>query len=220
MDTLNEIAIKHKTDKSSLAHNYANIYDFYFNKIRDEELNILEIGIQSGYSLKMWKEYFCNSKIVGLDISDCTNLSEQNIKIYVGDQSDDSLLTNISDTETTNGFDIIIDDGSHRNIDMENSFNSLFPKLKIGGYYIIEDLHTCYGGGIYDLPDCHNRKSDSTFISKLKELIDVINCSGKSGYADIRNDSEYDKLDLTWMERSIEFIHFYKSICIIKKTLK
>ena len=48
----------------------------------------------------------------------------------------------------------------------------------------------------------------------------MINCSGKSGYADIRNDSEYDKLDLTWMERSIEFIHFYKSICIIKKTLK
>ena len=194
-----------------MAHNYADIYDFYFNKIRDEKLNILEIGIQRGYSLKMWKEYFSNSKIVGLDISDCSHLSEPNIKIYIGNQSDDYLLKNISDSETIDGFDIIIDDGSHNNSDMENSFNSLFPKLKIGGYYIIEDLHTCYWGGVYGQP---------TFIPKLKELIDTINCSGKSGYADMKNDPGYDGLDLTWMERSIEFIHFYKSLCIIKKTLK
>ena len=68
LKSLNQIAIEQKTDKSSLVHNYCEKYELYFDKIRFENLKILEIGVQNGFSLKMWEKYFQNSLIYGIDI--------------------------------------------------------------------------------------------------------------------------------------------------------
>ena len=61
MDSLDSIMIKHGSDKSSEGHNYVRYYEKYFEEIRNENLKILEIGVQYGYSMKGWKEYFQNS---------------------------------------------------------------------------------------------------------------------------------------------------------------
>ena len=138
METLNEIGLKNNSDKSSNYHCYLDLYDKYFSKYRGENINFLEIGILFGDSLKIFDEYFINSNIVGIDIEDKSHMEKENIKIIKGDQSDRTLLNNFEDEY----FDIILDDGSHKMEHQQVSFGVLFKKLKSGGIYVIEDLHT------------------------------------------------------------------------------
>ncbi|MFA6524254.1 MAG: class I SAM-dependent methyltransferase [Candidatus Paceibacterota bacterium] len=214
MRTLDEIALSYNTDKSSMYHNYTKLYDLYFKQIQNEKLCILEIGIDKGYSLKTWKEYFPNSKIVGIDIIDLKQLEEDRIHILKGDQGDVKFLKEVNDTYGP--FDIIIDDGSHLNSDMKCSFEFLFPLLKEGGLYIVEDLHACYWGPGFNT-------KEQVFIDTLKKLIDDVNSSGKSGVANIERDPEdgwYNQKRLppmTWWEKNVEFLHLYRSIVFIKK---
>lgn len=215
MRTLNEIAITHNTDKSSLGHNYAQKYASYFSYLRDKNLKLFEIGIFNGSSIKTWKEYFPNGKIFGLDIKDASFLNDDRISRIVGSQYDKNVLEDVNSTHGP--FDIIIDDGSHRGEHMKFSFEILFPLLKPGGIYVVEDLHCCYWAEF-------NEKAENHFMNFLKDLMDAVNASGKCGYADITKlkiDEYYNNQntngELTYYERSIEFIHLYRSIVFIKK---
>ena len=66
MQSLTEIGKKYGTDK--VAHNYTDTYDIAFRELREKPLNILEIGVWKGQSLRTFKEYFPNSKIYAIDI--------------------------------------------------------------------------------------------------------------------------------------------------------
>lgn len=139
--TLDQIGLKYNTDKSSTYHNYLNLYDQYLNSIRYNENNVLEIGILNGDSLNMFTEYFEYSTIVAFDILDKRSLcgNVRNI-ILTGDQSNREFLNSFNDDQ----FDVILDDGSHRMEHQQISIGVLFSKLKSGGTYILEDLHTSY----------------------------------------------------------------------------
>lgn len=209
---LDEISIKHGTDKSSKAHGYAKKYEKYFNELKDEKLKILEIGVQNGYSLKMWKEYFNNSQIFGVDVVNCSHLNEDRIITLRGSQTDLRFLESIN---TQFGpFDIIIDDGSHVNNDMLKTLDFMLPLLKDGGLYIVEDLHCCYW------PEF---TKNTSFMDRIKELLDITNANGKCGLADINNiaddhvyqDKKYG--EMTSLEKTIEYIHLYRGIVFIKK---
>lgn len=211
--TLNEIALQYKTDKSSAAHNYTAKYDLHFSGIRNEKLKVLEIGIQNGFSLKTWKEYFQNSEIFGIDVVDCSHMDEARIKTIRGSQNDLVFLKNVNDLYGP--FDIIIDDGSHISSDMRISFDCLFPLLKPGGIYVVEDLHCCYW------PEFREPRYD--FMDRLKQLLDCVNSRGKCGLADItkiQEDRFYQSKKLgamDWWEKSIDSVHLYRSIVFIKK---
>jgi hypothetical protein len=211
---LDELAIKYQTDKSSKGHYYTRWYEKYFKEISNKELKILEIGVLNGSSIKMWEEYFQNSKIYGLDINDLKSYNTDRINILQGDQSDKSFLEQLS--KQHGPFDIVIDDGSHRSSDMRASFNALFPLVKNDGYYIIEDLCTNYF-------QFNEANSVNRFTTDLKSLVDSVNGNGKTCYGSklsaLRNgDDYYPKLGtFTYMEDAIEFIHFYRGICFIKK---
>ena len=64
---LKSIAEIYKSDK--IEHGYIQNYESYFEKIRDEKLKILEIGIADGISLLTWSDYFQNSIIIGIDMA-------------------------------------------------------------------------------------------------------------------------------------------------------
>ena len=84
MSTLNKIAQSYGTDKSSDIHNYCVKYEKYLPFNRYDYLNILEIGILNGKSLKTWKEYYYRSNIVGIDINpDCKQYEEERISIEI-----------------------------------------------------------------------------------------------------------------------------------------
>jgi len=134
---LHELGLKYKTDKAHY-HNFANIYDDKLKHLVSEKLNFLEVGIEHGFSLKMWAEYFENSNIFGADILDKSFLDNNKIKTFTINQENENELNLLP-----NNLDIIVDDGGHTMLQQQITFKVLFDnKLKTGGYFILEDLHT------------------------------------------------------------------------------
>jgi len=169
MKSLDSIAIETGTDKSSKGHSYCQYYDIIFDPIRFKEINLLEIGIDKGDSLKMWHQYFPHSEIHGIDIREGYEyLHEMGIKTHVVDQSSYGELIMFAE-QYRNYFDIIIDDGSHMSSDMINTFKTLFPYLKSGGYYVIEDLLCDYD---------HRWNKGESVIEFVKILVDSVNMDG------------------------------------------
>jgi hypothetical protein len=136
---LDEIGILEGTDKSSLLADYLRHYEREFNCFRDQPINVIEIGVQGGSSLRMWERYFTSATLIGIDIEpSCKNLQRERVFIEIGSQDDRELLDRIcADYPPT----IIIDDGSHRADHIAAAFNCMFPHLLPSGCYIIEDLH-------------------------------------------------------------------------------
>ncbi len=140
---LEELRIKYRPTKAE--HNYLPYYWMHFRDIRFEVRKVLEIGVQTDRSIRMWEEFFPNATIYGLDIDPaCERLAGGRCEIFIGDQSDPAFLKQVVD-RAGGYFDIIIDDGSHRVEHQLASFNYLFPKLSDHGIYAVEDTGGCVG---------------------------------------------------------------------------
>lgn len=180
----------HKDDK------YLDVYDLHFQPWRYRNPRFLEIGVQFGGSLKIWKEYFKNLKLVGVDnLPECKQYEGEDIEIFIGDQADEKFLDSLG------GFDIVVDDGGHTMHQQQISFQVLFPKLSSGGIYVIEDLHTSYWGQFQDI---ELRTTD--FIRGL--IDDINNEATRSARADVPpREAKYQ----------VHSIHIYESVVIIVK---
>lgn len=164
------------TDKWGV-HRYIPHYEHHFMPFKHEKMTVLEIGIggyarekQGGASLRMWKAFFPNAQIVGLDIQDKSFVDEDRVKTYRGSQTDVALLRRIVD-EAEN-LQIVIDDGSHRPEHIRATFEALLPLLPNGALYAIEDTQTSYWpqfGGSEDLDD------KSTSMNLVKDMLDGLN---------------------------------------------
>lgn len=145
MKTLNEIYNHHDYNfpeghgYKGTCHSYIDVYEKILAPYRNGS-TLLEIGVYHGLSIRMWKEYFIDSTIVGVDIQDYDSKIEQLRKegfdIILHDASKESFLDEIKNYE----FDIVIDDGSHWSNEQIATFKLLKPKMKKGGIYIIEDI--------------------------------------------------------------------------------
>jgi len=135
------------TDK--LQHGYAVHYQRHLKRRRWQRLAVIEIGV-GGYSkaepsgsLAIWRDFFPRSTILGVDIHPKIVTLGPRVLFAQADQASEvdwaralGLLTRPPD--------LIIDDGSHRGPDTWAAFRSLYPRLRPGGLYVIEDLHTSY----------------------------------------------------------------------------
>ena len=137
----------------------------------DKPVSLLEIGVQNGGSLQVWRKYLPpGSCIVGIDIDPaCGRLEfDENTHVYVADGTNQAALDQILGDRT---FDIIIDDGSHRSDHIISTYQALFHRVKGGGKFIIEDLHASYWseyrGGF---------RTQGTAMEFLKGLVDGLNC--------------------------------------------
>jgi demethylmacrocin O-methyltransferase len=150
MTTLSEIAKNYPTDKD-FTHNYYNrVYEQYFSPIKDDVKLVCEVGIgnpmpdynvKPGNSLKVWRDYFPNAEILGLDIVKFNDMDDLNrITLDWLDQSKKDLVIEYS--TKLNNYDVIIDDGSHNVYDQQITLAHFFKSLKSGGIYVLEDLHT------------------------------------------------------------------------------
>jgi len=164
---LKELASKYDTDKQ-ISGGYLDNYSKYFSPLKNNEVCLLELGVLKGGSLKLWKEYFKQGKIIGIDFKLQDNIDEERIKTYEGRQEDTDFLDKISNINAPEGYDIIIDDCSHYGNLTKASFWHLFNNhLKSGGIYVIED----WGTGYWDMwPDgkCYNENSFK--ITKLEKF--------------------------------------------------
>jgi hypothetical protein len=213
IESLTDLAVKYGTDKYG-THFYTQHYETHFRKLRRRKLNILEIGIggyahsdQGGSSLRMWRDYFPNSKIFGIDIYDKSFLDEERIKTFQGSQTDTDFLQKVCDE--IGKIDIIVDDGSHINQDVITSFKFLFPRLADHGIYVIEDTQTSYWRKSFgtEWGGSNDFKSDATTMGYLKSLTDGLN------YEEFTL-AEYEP---TYFDRHIVSMHFYHSLVFIYK---
>ena len=161
---LSELAKKYGSDKGSPidddislsgwhTHVYTDFYDLIFSQKRGSVKHLLECGIGTnnpsikssmgvngvpGSSLRMWRDYFSNAEIIGVDIDPNILFEEERIKTYQVDQtsalSTQEFLSNIDYK-----FDIIIEDGLHEPYAQIEFFKNTFDYLAEDGVYIIED---------------------------------------------------------------------------------
>jgi len=143
MTTLTRIANKHKTDKGTVAyeaHGYTEEYYKYIPETGDYTL--IEIGVWHGDSMRMWEDYNPDLNLFGLEID--PNVTrylkpDDGFNLFVGDAADPAFIQKV--LVFIHKLDFVIDDGSHKFEDILASFKLLYPSLKEGGYYFIEDLH-------------------------------------------------------------------------------
>ena len=169
-----------QSDKGT-AHCYIDEwYNSEFTPIRYEKLNILEIGINKGDSLILWRDWFIHSNIYGIDNGD--EMTDEYVKIVnsisnVNIQYGDAYTYETISLYQNNFFDYIIDDGPHTLNSQIKCVDMWFSKLKPGGKLIIEDVwdidsykEEFYKLNIpYEIIDLrpknkHNRKNDVLLI--------------------------------------------------------
>lgn len=136
-------------DKGSL-HSYIDLYEELFEPYRNKPIRLLEIGVQGGISMLMWKEYFPMGDIYGVDldtkmlqpkVSQEASKPNSRINLMYHDAAIPSFLSKLSGK-----FDIIIDDGSHHFSHQLASFMILKDLLSSEGTYIIEDIDSTLSG--------------------------------------------------------------------------
>jgi hypothetical protein len=126
-------------------HDYLPYYWMHFRDIRFDVSRVLEIGVQSDRSIRMWEEFFPNATVYGLDIDPaCRAFEGGRRRIFIGDQGNRDFLRHVA-SEAGGAFDIVIDDGSHRVEHQLVSFDTLFPLLTSHGIYVVEDTGGCVG---------------------------------------------------------------------------
>ncbi|MFN3299527.1 MAG: class I SAM-dependent methyltransferase [Sediminibacterium sp.] len=184
---------------------YFEIYDRYFRRYINKEVNVLEIGIYRGGSLEMWKNYFGDkAKIFGVDVDpSCKSYEEENISIFIGSQEDETFINSLK--KQLPKLDIIIDDGGHHMKQQKTSFNLLYDHLKEDGIYLCEDVHTSYweefGGGY---------KNKNSFVEFSKAIVDSLN-----GWY-----SEEKGFGIDKYTTSLKSVSFFDSIVVFEKGLK
>jgi hypothetical protein len=135
---LNLLGVAEGTDKTFLSNDYLTHYSRLFETKRHDDMNLLEIGVWEGASLRTWRNYFTRAKIIGVDVQQqCLRYQDDRIKIEIGSQDDEVFLTRIAEEFKPT---IIIDDGSHVSDHQIVSLETLFPLMMPGGIYVVEDL--------------------------------------------------------------------------------
>ncbi|GGP51699.1 class I SAM-dependent methyltransferase [Saccharothrix coeruleofusca] len=174
---LGALAARYYSDKWGGLHWFTPHYERHLRGLRDEPVRVLEIGIggfqgaeSGGGSLNMWRRYFARGLVFGVDLFDKSPLDRPRVTTLRGDQNDPATLTEIA--RRHGPFDVVIDDGSHVNEHILTSFAALFPHVRTGGLYVIEDLWTSYLSGYGG--DDSTTAGPRTGLGLVKRLVDAL----------------------------------------------
>lgn len=192
MPSLAELAERHDTKQA-----FASIYEHHFGHLSTEPVVLLEIGVHHGASLRMWEDFFPLGRFFGIDIKkDALSQASSRTTVFLGKQQDPELLSKVACT--AGPLDIVVDDGSHRAPHQKATLLHLWPRVKPGGWYVVEDTLTSYlerWGMRYREP--------GTTMEYLKGIA--------------------DDLHVKWHKREptlpdVASLHFYPDTCVIEKS--
>jgi SAM-dependent methyltransferase len=174
-----------------------NIYqlDFFARHAPAKVDNIVDLGIYRGGSIALYNALFSPKRIVGVDLIDkrvsaldkyvSTHSLTDRIKLYYGtDQGDHAALSMImGDNFGEEALDLVIDDASHMYQHTKASFNELFPRLRPGGVYVIEDWGWAHWDNPYYQGSHHIFSDEETPLSKFVLELVMVNAS-RPGFID------------------------------------
>jgi hypothetical protein len=191
LSSLEDLAERHYDagDFNRKSHDYLKSYERILQNRRDSPLAILEIGVGSGASLLVWRDYLPRATIIGLDVAEPPPriLGQDRIHFVRGSQDDPAALD--AAARLAGGrFDLIVDDASHIGYLTKRTLHQLFPlRLVPGGWYVIEDFGTGFlpefpDGVPYAAPDWTDAQpgtreflgSQFGMVGVIKQLVDVI----------------------------------------------
>ncbi|OZM72635.1 hypothetical protein CFN78_13435 [Amycolatopsis antarctica] len=207
---LAELAVRFGSDKWG-PHQFTRHYERHLEPWRDKRLTVLEVGIGGyddpaggGASLRMWRGYFPRARVYGVDMWDKSGVDGPRITTVRANQADVEAMSAVA--AKYGPFDLVVDDGSHVSELTRGTFDVLFPHVRSGGLYVVEDVQTSYwpvfGGNGTDLDD------PDTTIGFGKQLVDGLN---------------HDELLLTHereaavTDHQIEGVHFYRNLMVLEK---
>lgn len=181
-ESLDSIMQRHGSDKASVftrtyakPKDYCRHYEQFFAPLRDQPVKFLEIGVGGGESIRGWLDYFPNAQVFGVDIVHDTNpwdspgtMHHPRYRFVTADQSSD-VFWQCFIADFHGDWDVICDDGGHASNQIITSFNHLWPVVKPGGLYIVEDLGVAYGDGSFVPAGWPNH------MAWLKTLVDGMN---------------------------------------------
>jgi hypothetical protein len=180
---------------------YPDIYERHLERFRGRAPVMLEIGVAAGGSLPMWLAYLGQgAQIIGLDINPaCKKHAVPGSDIFIGSQDDPAVIDAILARYPR--IDIVLDDGSHTNPHMIETFRLLYDRIDPNGVYMIEDMYTAYkdqfGGGL---------RREGSLVEFAKDKIDELNAVHTRG-----------KVPVSPFTRGTGHIAFYDSIIVFEK---
>ena len=180
---------------------YFDIYERHFERFRGNSPTMVEIGVQGGGSLAMWKRYFGpGCQVVGIDINPkCKEHEDEGIEVFIGSQDDRSVIDAVFAKYPK--IDIVLDDGSHMMKHMITTFELMYDRLQPNGVYMVEDTHCCYldrwEGGV---------RREGSFMEFVKNKLDEINAVHTKG-----------KLPISKFTRSTDYVACYDSVVVFER---
>jgi cephalosporin hydroxylase len=172
---------------------YFPVYDRHLSKFRGREVHIVEIGIYSGGSLGMWRDYFGEgAHVYGVDIApECKAYEGPGVKVFIGDQSDPAFWKKFLDEVPE--IDIVIDDGGHRSFQQIPTLEALLPRIRPGGVYLCEDLH-----------------------GRFNPFVDYVSSMARNLHSKEKKEVTVDHQP-TEFQRAVDSVHFYPYVAVIEK---
>jgi 23S rRNA U2552 (ribose-2'-O)-methylase RlmE/FtsJ len=179
---------------------YFDIYNRHFSRFRGTEVHILEIGIYSGGSLEMWRDYFGPAaRIYGVDINPaCQAYESESVKVLIGDQADRNFWKRFKAEAPR--VDIVVDDGGHQAEQQIATFEELFPYMQPGGVYLCEDMHGAF-----------NR-----FAGYMHGFANNLNAH-EGATQDLENNERRLACRATDLQSAVRSVHFYPFVAVVEK---
>jgi hypothetical protein len=185
---------------------YFDIYHRHFQKFVGREVHVLEVGVFSGGSLEMWRNYFGPQCFVyGVDKDEvCKEYENEWTRIFVGDQADRDFWRSVK--ASIPKLDVIIDDGGHQTEQQIVTLEEMLPHVSPGGVFACEDIggdlngFYAYVAGL----GAHLNELDSGLMSVL--------AGGAVGESDLTTEASA-------FQSAIASIHLYPFIVVIEKAI-
>lgn len=198
-------------------HHYFEIYHRHFATFRGKSPVIMEIGVQNGGSLQMWRHYFGpGTRVFGIDVNpQCSRFADADTTILIGDQADRGFLAEVR--RQVPHIDVLIDDGGHTMAQQTNTFEELYPHIQPNGIYCCEDMNTSL------IPDFGGGEGRDTFLEYSKGLIDCLygwHAHDMAGLMDeLRGNYTKDpaQMPAREMTQTTFALHFYDAVLVIEK---
>ena len=178
---------------------YFEPYQRHLTRFVGEDVSLLEVGVQSGGSIEMWRHWLGGcATIYGVDIDpDCRRSEREGVTIFIGDQADRAFWARVR--SETPPLDIVIDDGGHTPEQQRVTLEELLPHLAVGGVYICEDLHG----------------SANQFLSYVHGLSEALCAGSPRPSQDDPDGPLFSKV--TPYQAAVHSIHIYPHLVVIER---
>lgn len=191
-------------------------YEELFGRFRHKNPVILEIGVRGGGGTELFYKYFEDQcEIYGVDIEERVKRIQKKYpqtQIFIGDQADPVFMKHVAET-IGKPIDIVLDDGGHFMHQQIRSFEALFPFVREGGVYVIEDVQTSYN-------EKFNNHTTPTLVEYFKTMTDKVVQGSLGSESQVKSIQFYKDMVAIQKDKDIPFGFVYKDKTTYKDSIE